>query len=49
MKKRTAALTALGLALCLVVPDAAQADRRCRNNRSKQGAMWLSIAHPGPL
>ena len=47
MRKGQVALTALGLALCLVVGDAAQADRRCRNNRSKQGAMWLSIAHPG--
>ena len=44
---RKAALAALGLALGLFVCDVAQAERRCARNRSRQGAMWLSIAHPG--
>jgi hypothetical protein len=39
---------ALLLALCLALPGAAQAEKkRCPRNRSRQGAMWLSIAHPG--
>jgi hypothetical protein len=39
-----ALLIVLGLALC----GAAQAEeKRCQGNRSRQGAVWLSIAHPG--
>jgi hypothetical protein len=44
---RRTALGALGLAFGLLVCDVAQADGRCGNGRSRQGAMWLSIAHPG--
>ena len=29
------------------VPALAQAEGQCANGRSKNGAMWLSIAHPG--
>jgi len=44
--RRTIAAAAFA-ALVLVLAGAAHADPRCRNGRSKQAAMWLSIAHPG--
>jgi hypothetical protein len=40
-------LGALVIALGVALGDAARADNRCPGNRSRQGAMWLSIAHPG--
>jgi len=38
---------ALVLVLVLALAGAARAEERCHGNRSRQGAMWLSIAHPG--
>ena len=41
-------LGALVIALGIALGGAARAqEKRCPGNRSKQGAMWLSIAHPG--
>ncbi len=37
----------LGVVLVLASSGAARADGRCANGRSKQAAMWYSIAHPG--
>jgi hypothetical protein len=39
-----ALLLVLGLALCGV---AHAEQKRCRGDRSRGGAMWLSLAHPG--
>jgi len=39
-------LATLLLLAALLVPSAAEA-RRCPGNKSRQGAMWYSIAHPG--
>jgi hypothetical protein len=40
-----AVLAAAALLASLASPAAAAT--KCRNGKSKQGAMWLSIAHPG--
>ena len=40
-------LGSLVIALGMALGGAARADKRCPGNRSRQGAMWLSIAHPG--
>src|SRR5262249_61385319 len=41
-------LGAVAIALGVALGGAARAEeKRCPGNRSKQGAMWLSIAHPG--
>jgi len=40
-------LAAALVVVALLVAGTAHADRRCPNGRSRQGAMWLSIAHPG--
>ncbi len=42
----------LGLLVCIAVlgmsvAGSASARERCANDRSRQAAMWLSIAHPG--
>jgi hypothetical protein len=44
---RRVALVALLVVLGVLSGEVAQADTRCSNGRSKQAAMWLSIAHPG--
>ena len=44
---RRASFALLVVALCALVGGEAQAETRCKGNRSKTGAMWLSIAHPG--
>jgi hypothetical protein len=44
---RRIALVALLVVLALVSGRPADARTRCPNGRSKQAAMWLSIAHPG--
>ncbi len=41
------AVLALIASLASTMPVAATAARRCPGNRSREGAMWLSIAHPG--
>ncbi len=46
-------VSCLTVALLLAAPLASQAQqrseaaRRCANGKSKQSAMWLSVAHPG--
>jgi hypothetical protein len=46
-RRRTRVVAAL-LPLALLLLAAPNADaQRCPGNRSRQGAMWLSIAHPG--
>jgi hypothetical protein len=40
-------LVASVVLLGLLSTPIAQAETRCANGRSKQAAMWLSIAHPG--
>lgn len=50
MRKRlTAVVTAVALVLgaALAAAPAAAEDHVCANGRSKRGAMWLSILHPG--
>ena len=45
MRVLSLSLCSVALALALVAPaDAAQ---RCRGGKSRGGALWLSIAHPG--
>jgi hypothetical protein len=45
MKRLCGGLVLAASVVLLAAPAAAQ--ERCPGNRSKQGAMWLSIAHPG--
>jgi len=44
---RRFALSAGVLALALAGPEGEARAARCHGNRSRAGAMWLSIAHPG--
>lgn len=41
------ALSAVFAAVLAAAPASAQEDGECPNGRSKQGAMWFSILHPG--